>query len=858
MRVTFETYWPLVLAAVVPWLWSVRKSSAVDLSSRHLQVSTIVRTSIVILLILALMQPTLYRSSSAISAIYLLDVSESVSPSAIQNVLQWMQTTNDTWHPSDSRFVAFASNSISFKSLNELTQVSVSNHGGQTGQNLIDQSETNIASALDDALHRFAPYHLKRLVLISDGNDTSGDIAEVLPRLKQEHVHVFTLPLEAKSDQDSWIETLITPSTVAADEQFPIEVHIFSPSNTSGDVEIRVADKILATRTVLLTKGLNRIAFETSIPANTGTVLIEARARIAGDSRSDNDVFRQPIAVSGRPHILYVEGHASSAAYLQSALKIEGFNVDVADPASIPSRIEQLDTYDAVILSDIDPNSLTPSQMRSMATYVRDLGGGFVLAGGEHTYGAGGYAGTPIEELLPVTFESDRKHPSVSMIVVLDRSSSMAEQQKIQLAKEATKAPIDLLQRTDHFGVLVFDYNFKWYVSPTTPVIDRESILQSISMIGVGGDTNIYPALREAGIQIAKSDDEIKHIILLSDGQTRPDDFQGLTTRLSNAGITVSTVAVGSDADRRLMSNIAMWGKGTAYYVQNPANVPQIFVQDTMTTAGQTLHEDAFRAIVKKNVDIFKGIDFRTAPMLQGYVSAKAKPTSEILLEAHRNRPLLARWQYGLGKSAAFMSDVKDRWAVDWLKWNGYSKFWSQLVRETMRRRNDDSFDFRVRREGKSALLSIDAVGNVGRSINAVSTEVRIIDPTQKVSVVDVPQIAPGAYEARVPLTQEGTYLFHASSEGLNGASGMIAYSYPDELHFYPPDLVKLRTISSETGGIFQPKAADIFDPDGETTLVASSLWPWFASFGLGLYLLDVLLRRLRLFEHSGDRPHNP
>jgi Ca-activated chloride channel family protein len=848
MHLTVETYWPLVLAAIIPVVWWVGQSTVVDLSSKHLRLSTILRTAIIALLILGLMQPTFFRYGSTISTIYLLDVSESVSSASIRNAIQWMRKTTDSGHR-EARYIAFASNSISFDSLDALTQVSVSNHAGRGGRDTIDQSETNIASALDGALHHFAPDHLKRLVLISDGNETSGDVAEVLPRLRQEHVPVFTLPLESWSDQDAWIETVRTPAKVTADEQFPIEVQIFSSSHTIGEVEIRTGNTVLERRTALLEKGLNRIAFETSIASSTGTVMLEAMVTIAGDARAENNVFRQPVVLSGRPRVLYVEGHPASARYLQSALAAEGFTVDVLDVASIPSRVEQLDNWDEIILSDVDPRTLSKSQMQSMATYVRDLGGGFVLAGGEHTYGEGGYSGTPVEALLPVTFESDGKRPTVSMIVVLDRSSSMAEQQKIQLAREATKAPIDFLQRTDHFGVLVFDFNYKWYVNPQTIVDDREAIIQSISMIGVGGDTNIYPALREAGIQMAKSGDEIKHIILLSDGHTRPDDFQGLTTRLANAGITVSTVAVGTDSDRRLMENIAAWGKGKAYYVQDPSNVPQIFIEDTVASRGQTLHEDAFRPIVRKTVDIFKGIDFSTSPLLHGYVSSRAKSTSEVLLEAFKNRPLLTRWQYGLGKSAAFMSDVKDRWAVDWLKWKGYPKFWSQLVRETMRRRDDDAFDFRVRREGKSAVLSIDAVEKDGSFLNDVRSEVRIIDPAQRVSVVEVPQIGPGSYEVRVALEQRGTYVFHASSEGLSGASGVLAYSYPDELHFYPADLVMLRTISTETGGIFRPKGPEIFDSGGETTLVANKLWPWFAVLGLGLYLLDVLLRRVRLFE---------
>ena len=136
-----------------------------------------------------------------------------------------------------------------------------------------------------------------------------------------------------------------------------------------------------------------------------------------------------------------------------------------------------------------------------------------------------------------------------------------------------------------------------------------------------------------------------------------------------------------------------------------------------------------------------------------------------------------------------------------------------------------------------------------GRFLDDVHSEVRIIDPSQRVSVVDVPQVGPGSYETRMALTQRGTYVFHASSEGLNGASGMLAYSYPDELHFYPTDFTKLRTISTETGGVFQPKSAELFDSGGETTMVAIALWPWLAAMGLGLYFIDVLLRRVRVFE---------
>src|SRR5262249_44808447 len=145
-----------------------------------------------------------------------------------------------------------------------------------------------------------------------------------------------------------------------------------------------------------------------------------------------------------------------------------------------------------------------------------------------------------------------------------------------------------------------------------------------------------------------------------------------------------------------------------------------------------------------------------------GYVATKAKPTSEVILETTLHDPLLARWQYGLGKAVAFTSDVKDRWAVQWLKWNGYPKFWSQLVRETMRRQDNAEFDFRVAREGEDALLTETAIEKDGRSRNKLLPQVRVIPPDQPVATLDAPQTAPGAYEARMPLRQKGSYVFRA------------------------------------------------------------------------------------------------
>jgi uncharacterized membrane protein/uncharacterized protein YegL len=845
MRLSFDTYWPLALLLLIPYLWWVQRRTLTDLSPKHLQLAGILRSAIVALLAIALMQPVIYRAGSWISVVYLLDVSESVSPSAIQSAIQWIQQTNDAGRPDHARFIPFAGNAGVFDKLDQLKAVQVA---AKASSGSIDQSGTNIEDAIDTAIRNFAPHHLKRLVLLSDGNENSGHMMEMLPRLKSEGIHVYTVPSQARTNRDVWVENILAPAEVTSEELFPLEVHVYSQNDAPAEVEVRHGDKSLGTKKVQLIRGLNRVAFETSIKNEAGPVMLDAEVRTPNDPFLENNKFRTSIVVQGRPKILYVESHTQSAHYLQAALTNEGLNVNTVTSEMIPKTIEDLDAYDAVLLSDIARNSLTDQQMKTFATYVRDLGGGFILAGGENNYGEGGYSKTAIEEVLPVTFEAKKEKPdSVAMIVVLDKSGSMGGQ-KIEMTKEAAKAPLALLKDTDSFGVVAFDYNFYWPVKFQTAA-NRTAISQAISTIIAGGETNIYPALREAFISLAGASTQVKHVILLSDGRSLPDDFEGLTKKMADAKITVSTVAVGNGADRELLQQIANWGHGRTYYLEDPAAVPQIFTEETELATGKTLREESFKPVVKKNVEAFKGIDFETAPPLLGYVATKSKDTSEVLLESKRKDPILARWQYGLGKSAAFLSDLKDRWAVDWLRWNGYPKFWSQLVRETMRRRDDNEFDFRVVKDGNAAKISINAIRKDGQFRNKLEAQVRVVGPDQNVSEVAVHQVGPGAYEAKYQLGKKGSYLFRAAGADTGGASRVLAYSYPDEYHFYPPNTELLRSISNETKGRFQPRPEDIFDANGESTALPTPLWPYLAALALLLYLADVLLRRVRLFE---------
>ena len=427
-------------------------------------------------------------------------------------------------------------------------------------------------------------------------------------------------------------------------------------------------------------------------------------------------------------------------------------------------------------MSDVDPKSISPQQKQAVETYVKELGGGFILAGGENTYGKDGYSDTPIEKALPVTFDTKKRPPTIAMVAVIDVSGSMSQGQ-LTIAKEAAKAPLKALRNSDRFGVLSFNTGYNW-VAPIQYVSNRPAINAGIESLYAGGGTNVYVGLNAAFQALKDAPDEVKTVLVLSDGITQTADFQALSTSMIKSGINVSTIAVGTAANRELMADIAMWGKGRAYNITTYDRVPQIFIKETELALGKTLQEQPFLPILKKNVEAFKGIDFAKAPRLLGYVVTKAKPTSEVLLtESWTDEPLLARWQYGLGKAAIFTSDVKTRWAADWIEWNGYAKFWAQVIRETMRRRNDEQFDFKVTRKGDFALISINAVEKNGQFRNDLEPQVRVIGPDQKVTVLDVPQVGPGGYENRVALNRGWSLLLPCQwwrRDGIDALTGVF------------------------------------------------------------------------------------
>ena len=184
-----------------------------------------------------------------------------------------------------------------------------------------------------------------------------------------------------------------------------------------------------------------------------------------------------------------------------------------------------------------------------------------------------------------------------------------------------------------------------------------------------------------------------------------------------NGQVTVSTVAVGM-ARHRAPGDRAV-GPQVAIFTADP-DIPQIFTKETMSASKSSLVEEPFLPIVTRSAPVIQSIDWDNTPFLLGYVVCTAKPTAEVPLITERGDPLLASWRFGLGKSVAFMSDAKSRWAADWLGWPGYSRFWAQVVRDTLRDTRQRGIETRIEHRGESGRIVVDAATDAGDFVSGL------------------------------------------------------------------------------------------------------------------------------------------
>ncbi len=878
MKIALDHPWFLALLAVLVMLPVYLRRSLAGFSRAQGIVCTLMRALLLVLVILALAGVRALLPSSEVSVIFAVDNSASISPEAARAAREFVGNALHAQRRGDSAgVVGFAKGAgvwqppAEHAALAEWPLVAADGRRPadllRESARLLPSAATEIGGALDFSSALFPADQSCRVVLLSDGNDTSGHAMEAATRLARAGVEVWTVPLRNPERPEVMVERVEVPARLKEGEAFDLTANIRSNIATTAKVRVYQSQFLLAEHEVVLKPGDNAFR-EAGLHPEGNFIHYDVEIVPSADTSLENNRASAVAAMRGQPRVLLVDSDEQKARPLANALRNARIAVELRGAAGLPSTLEDLQQFDLFMLSDIGALALGREQMELYRRWVQDFGGGFLLLGGENSFGVGGYFRTPIEQMLPVRMEhNDREElPTVALMIVLDRSGSMTAQAggqtKISLADQGAALALGVLGARDYFGVLAVDTRAH-VVAPLERHGAKEPIVQRILAITAGGGgIYIYTGLAEAFAAMREVNARIKHVILFSDAADaeekiageKPDGAQtsgtslDLASAMAAAKITTSVVGLGSEQDKDVpfLRQLAERGQGRFYLTNDANTLPQIFSTETMKVAQSSIVEEPTLAVPVAKSAITAGIDWAQSPLLLGYNATKPKPTAEILLATERGEPLLATWRYGLGQAAAFTSDAKARWAAEWMAWPGYGKFWTQTVRGLLRKSGAAAFEITHSESGDALDIRVDAVTPEGAFRSRLPITIHARTPDDNTQTVAAVQDAPGSYRAHITLPPEGITVVNVSSSELpdGGMTFAHARSFPAEFLATGTNEVLLREIAAAGRGRFDPKPSEIFERPERPSQRRRELTNWFLIAALALLPVDIFLRR--------------
>lgn len=845
---------PLFLILLIPALYYTYRlsmHSLADLSRLRSRLAFGLRALIITALICALAGPRMVKNSPRQSVIFALDVSDSISKASQERALAYVnQAIRGMRANQKVGLVAFggdASVELAPCTTKRVDKI----------YSIPNPSHTDISQALGLAMALFPEKCAKKIVLISDGNETIGNAAEQAMLAGSNDVSVDVVPITDQSPREMLLDKMVCRHNVKIGEPFDLKVVAVSTEPTSADVRILRNGEPVETKKVALSRGKTVLNFQQSVD-KAGSYEYKAILECAADARTENNVALSTTIVRGKPKVLYVEGETAQSRYLAEALKSGGMQVEVRDRSGIPKSLAQMNAYDMLVMSDIPAWNLTPDQMQVIASGVKDMGIGFTMIGGESSLGAGGYYDTPIEAALPVdmSIRKTKVMPTLSVVVVMDKSGSMSMieggMEKIQLANDAASAVVKLLQPIDYVGVVVCHSDPSLAV-PLTLASNKDPIYRQIATIRAeGGGIAVFPSIKMAYQVIAPARTRQKHVILLADGADC-DEQQGvleMVQRMAKDKITVTAVAIGDGPHVPFLKGVAYYGQGNFYLTTMARDLKAIFTKDVMTISRSLIIEEPFTPSMDTSSPELSGISTSGVPPLLGYVATSPKSTARVPMVSHKNDPILATWQYGLGRSAAFTSDCKARWSARWLTWPNYNKFWTQVLRSTMRKSPGTDFQTTVDISSGIGRVTIDAVDAKGNFLNLIRFKGSVVGPNMRTQPLTIEQTGPGRYEASFDAREIGSYVVNVGrgDQGQSAPEVSIAdVPYPPEYKSIGPNMPLLNRLADGTSGKRSPRASEVFRKDFRPSKAYTDLWRLFALIALFLLPVDVAVRRLNM-----------
>ncbi|HET7581063.1 MAG TPA: VWA domain-containing protein [Bacillales bacterium] len=831
---------PLWLLALIPAaagiVWFAREKTALTGSRKAVWLT--LRSLVFLFVILAMAGFQLLWPIERISAIFVVDRSHSMVHQQDKMKKAVNKALNKALKekPSEDRAAVIT---IGAKAAVEKSLSAGSQEISEFRTN-INPDYTNLASGLQLAGSLFGDQARGRVILMTDGNENIGSVKRQARYLHEQGYVVDVLPLDVKRGKDVAVQTIEVPRTVYAGEKVPLNVTIKSTKETDSRLRVYEDRNVILDQAVHLKQGVNRFSFSHLIK-EPGFHTYRVEMLTAGDNVIQNNNLSAFSDAKGLPQVLIVEGKEGAARNLTKALKSSAVSAKVIPPELLPTQLGGYLNYDSIVFSNVSGPSLSAGQMQLIARAVKDFGVGFIMTGGKQSFGLGGYFKTPIERILPVNMDlkGKKKLPSLGLIVVLDKSGSMGGN-KIALAREAAARSVSLLRPKDTLGVIAFDSK-PWQVVETGPIGDREKVAKQIRSIMPGGGTNIFSALQLAYGELKPLNLSRKHIILLTDGHSATTmNWRQMLINGKDKKITLSTVAVGPGADDALLEEMAKKGGGRFYDVQNVSSIPTIFSRETALITRTYIVDDPFYP------KLVNGYNWRQhfsggVPKMNAYIATSPKGRAQQILVSEKNDPVLARWQYGLGKTVAWTSDLTGKWAGDWPAWKNWAPLWNDIVTWTFPQYEQDTYNVTKTIDGNQVKLEITSANSGTKPLQArlVGEKGETVDFSLRVK-------APGTYEGTFTANKPGVYYLQLSGKSGRFQTGIVV-PYSREYTLQPANKNLLQEVAEIGGGEVLTNLDQVFSDNVPPASKPQDLFYLLLVLALILFLFDVAVRRFQI-----------
>ena len=828
----------LLLALPLFWL---------RLRDRRLAV-LLARTLIVALVIMILADPqTTSRESSSQERIFAFDVSASIPPS----MRDWMKQSTDALAAPkrEDHVYVFGSAAAAVTDWRSRLATDRSNSSG------VQPEKTNLENLLSSILT--LPAGPRNLYLFTDGWETEGSVERLLPAAAAAGIKIYPIvPAEHPPIANVAVTKLLAPTQGNSGESLNLRVVVENQNDVpvEGTLTLARNGQTLKTDRVKLNRGSQAFSYQTT-PAE-GTLTSFQATFIPRDTKFDRYAAdnRALAWVSVRPKnkLLLINGRSGAGRYLEEILKRQGIDVTVRSPENAPPPAD----FKVVIFNNAEHDKFAPGYLTAVERHVA-AGNGFIMLGADASFAPAAYRQTPIERILPVEPKEPpkREEKNRAVVLVVDKSGSMRDDNRILYAKEAAKAVARQLRDIDLLGVVGFDDSPFVVVYLETMARLRGVVDSQIDRLKPGGQTYFLPALMEARRQLERANATRKHLILLSDGVTRGSqgELVDLVSQMRNdLKITVSAVAISSEADVRIMKRLSQYGGGVFHHTVDPTSLPRIVLEQLQDQPKeQTQNEGPWTPIPDRGSELLAGLATRNYPAVLGLMETDLKRGARMDLmiqRQDRRLPLLASWRYVKGKTIALTMDMESRWSKNWIAWGGLQGFWNRLLEWLVPAEDNlvPAHEARVSFSDNRSTLDLSIYEEAGANSHYRYT---LTGKTGKAEGM-LTKLAPGHYQAVLPTGEPGDYRIDVVEDrsGRRIALPPIGYSLPYLLNSELPrpdfNMRLLSRMAEATGGEINPRSAvaearmsvtETSMPVKQPLIVLASL----------LFLFEVVLRKL-------------